>query len=177
MSAPTEAATDDDPADPGGTVAPSGSAPEVERLGRSGRTVRVLLTVLGVGVLIAGSLFGQDDDFPFGPFRMYSTTAALNEPVRDTRVTAVDTTGSRLVLTAAATGFRRAEVEGELDRFEAQPQLLSALAEAYARRHPGLPRLVRIDVVVRLHALRDGRPTGRYTDRTAVSWQAAGVTR
>ncbi len=176
MSAPTEAATDD-PAGPGGTVTPSGSRPAVERLGRAGRTVRVLLTLLGAGLLIAGSLFGQDDDFPFGPFRMYATTAALDEPVRDTRVTAVDATGTRLVLTDAATGFRRAEVEGELDRFERRPQLLSALAEAYARRHPGRPRLVRIDVVVRLHALHDGRPTGRYTDRTAVSWQAAQVTR
>ncbi|GAA3517042.1 hypothetical protein [Actinocatenispora rupis] len=158
------------------TVTPTDSAaradPPVLRLGRTGRWVRIAVTVLGAALLLAGTLVGQDDDFPFGPFRMYATADRLDEPVTDTRLSAVDASGRRFALTDDATGFRRAEVEGQLPRFEKHPELLSGLATAYARRQPGRPRLVRIDVVVRLIELRDGRPTGKYTQRTVVSWSA-----
>lgn len=158
------------------TVAPPDEqrrpAPPVQRLGRPGRWVRIGVTLVGAGLLLAGTLVGQDDDFPFGPFRMYATADKLDEPVRDTRLRAVDTTGRAFALTGDATGFRRAELEGQLPRFEAHPALLGNLATAYARRQPDRPRLTRIDVVVRLIQLRDGRPTGRYTQRTVVSWSA-----
>lgn len=158
------------------TVAPTDGGrrpgPPVLRLGRTGRWVRIAVTLLGAALLLVGTLVGQDDDFPFGPFRMYATADRLNEPVRDTRLRAVDTTGRTFALTDDATGFRRAELEGQLPRFEAHPELLGNLATAYARRRPDRPRLTRIDVVVRLIQLHDGRPTGRYSQRTVVSWSA-----
>jgi hypothetical protein len=148
------------------------SAPNLVRLGRVGRAVRVLVALAGVVLLIGGALVGQDDDFPFGPFRMYSTADKLNAPVRDTRLDAVNAAGQRFTLTDDATGFRRAELEGQLSRFRRDPQLLGAVAEAYQRRQPDRPRLTRIAVVIRWLELHDGRPTGRYTEQTAVSWTA-----
>lgn len=147
------------------------SEPPVERLGSTGRTVRVVVALVGIVALLAGALVGQDDDFPFGPFRMYSTADKLNSPVQDTRLDAVDANGRKFALSDNDTGFRRAELEGQLPRIRKDPSRLSALATAYASRHPGAPALVQIDVVIRWIALRDGRPTGKYTEQTVAVWR------
>jgi hypothetical protein len=132
----------------------------------------VAATLAGAALLVAGTAVGQDDDFPFGPFRMFSTTDRLDAPVADTRLEAVDASGARLRLSDRDIGLRRAEIEGQLDRFTARPALLAAAASGYAARHPGAPPLVEIDVVVRWYELRDGRPTGVYRDQTVVSWRS-----
>lgn len=146
--------------------------PPVRRLSPRGRAIRVVVALAGAALLLVGTLVGQDDDFPFGPFRMYATADKLNAPVHDTRLRAVDAAGRHLQLTDTQTGFRRAELEGQLPRIQRHPELLGAIATAYHRRQPAAPRLVRIDVVVRLLALRDGRPTGAYTERTEATWRA-----
>ncbi|WP_018351517.1 hypothetical protein [Longispora albida] len=139
----------------------------MQRLSPAGRRTRLAATGAGAALLLLGSLLGQDDAFPFGPMRMYATTDRLDAPIRDTRVEAVDAAGRAVTLTERNTGFRRAEVEGQLGRNTA---MLPALAEAYARRQPGEPSLDRISVVVRWHELRGGRPTGQYREETVVTW-------
>jgi hypothetical protein len=136
--------------------------------GPVGRRVRLGVTVVVLLLLIAGTLVGQDDDFPFGPFRMYSTTAELDAPVRSLRVEAVTVTGERVVLKDSDTGLRRAEFEGQQQRIEADPALLDSAAEAYHTRNPDRPRLAEVDIVVRLIELRDGRPTGKFQDTVTV---------
>jgi hypothetical protein len=126
--------------------------------------------VIGAVLLVTGTVVGTDDDFPFGPFKMYSTTDKLDAPVADTRVEADDEAGRRWVLTDGQTGIRRAEIEGQLASFTADPARLSVVADAYVRRNPGAPRLTGLSVVVRWHELRDGRPTGGYHDETKVVW-------
>jgi hypothetical protein len=154
------------------TTAETGEPP-VERLGPTGRRVRVVVALVGIVALLAGALVGQDDDFPFGPFRMYATADKLNSPVQDTRLDAVDASGRRFALSDNATGFRRAELEGQLPQIRKDPSRLSALATAYAARHRGAPPLVEIDVVIRWDQLRDGRPTGKYTEQTVAVWKRA----
>jgi hypothetical protein len=134
--------------------------------------VRLAATLLGAVLVLAGTLIGTDDDFPFGPFRMYSTTDRLDAPVADTRMDAVDTTGRRRVLTDADTGIRRAEIEGQLDRFAADPALLSVVARAYRRHRPTAAPLTEISVIIRWHDLRHGRPTGSFHDQTLVVWRS-----
>ena len=133
-------------------------------LSRGGRAVRLSLVVVGLVLLLVGSLFGQDDEFPFGPFRMYSTTDKLDAPVKSLRLEAVNDAGARIVLSDSDTGLRRAEIEGQLGRIKADPELLDAVATAYHARRPDRPRLTEVDVVVRLIALHDGRPTGQWKD-------------
>lgn len=137
-------------------------------LGPVGRWTRIGAALLGLLLLIAGTLFGQDDDFPAAPFRMYSTTDDLDAPVRSLRVEGVTVDGERLVLKDSDTGLRRAEIEGQQERIKADPALLDAVAEAYHARNPSEPRLREVDVVVRLIQLRDGRPTGVWQDTTTV---------
>jgi hypothetical protein len=148
------------------------SPPTEARLGTGGRAVRIAVTAVAVALVLAGTLVGQDDAFPFGPFRMYSTTDDISAPVASTRLEAVDASGTRFRLADGMTGMRRAEIEGQLARFRASPSLLGALAEAYDARNPGRPALTRIEIIVRHLDLDAGRPTGRYTDTVDTAWDA-----
>ncbi|MFI7425839.1 hypothetical protein ACIBPB_02510 [Micromonospora sp. NPDC049836] len=144
----------------------------METLTTRGRAVRLGATALGLALLLAGTLLGADDDFPFGPFRMYSTSDPPDAPAPDTRVEGVDGTGAVVALGQDATGIRRAEIEGQQSRYAADPALLRRVADAYAERHPAAPGLVEVRIVIRWYDIQGGRPTGRWTDRTAVRWQA-----
>ncbi|WP_319459121.1 hypothetical protein [Micromonospora sp. RTP1Z1] len=144
----------------------------METLTTRGRAVRLGVTGLGLALLLVGTVRGTDDDFPFGPFRMYSTSDPPNAPAPDTRVEGVDRTGTVVELGQDATGIRRAEIEGQQGRYSADPTLLRQVADAYAERHPAAPALVEVRIVIRWYGIRGGRPTGRWTDETAVRWQA-----
>lgn len=138
-----------------------------------GRATRVWVAAIGLGVLLVGTVWGQDDHFPFGPFRMYSTSNPPNAPAPDTRVEGVDSTGTLIALDQGSTGIRRAEIEGQQARYAADPTLLRQLADAYARRHPEAPAMVEVRIVIRWYGITAGRPTGKFTDETIVSWRAS----
>ncbi|MFG2053770.1 hypothetical protein ACGFI9_07025 [Micromonospora sp. NPDC048930] len=144
----------------------------METLTTRGRAIRLGATVLGLALLLAGTVRGTDDDFPFGPFRMYSTSDPPDAPAPDTRVEGVDRTGAVVPLDQDATGIRRAEIEGQQSRYVADPGRLRQVADAYAERHPAAPALVEVRIVIRWYDIQGGRPTGRWTDRTVVAWQA-----
>lgn len=144
----------------------------METLTTRGRAVRLGATALGLALLLVGTLRGTDDDFPFGPFRMYSTSDPPDAPAPDTRVEGVDGTGAVVDLGQNSTGIRRAEIEGQQGRYAADPALLRQVADAYAERHPAAPALVEVRIVIRWYGIRDGRPTGRWIDETSVRWQA-----
>ncbi|MFI7608612.1 hypothetical protein ACIBTV_26150 [Micromonospora sp. NPDC049366] len=144
----------------------------METLTSHGRAARLGATALGLALLLAGTVVGTDDDFPFGPFRMYSTSNPPNAPAPDTRVEGVDATGAVVSLDQDATGIRRAEIEGQQSRYVADPPRLAEVADAYTERHPDAPDLVEVRIVIRWHGIQGGRPTGRYTDETVVRWEA-----
>lgn len=141
-------------------------------LSTAGRRARAAVTAVVALLVLAGTFVGQDDDFPFGPFRMYSTRDDPNGTVLSTRVEAVDRTGRVRVVDERSTGLKRAEVEGQVGRFRADPELLGALAEAHRRLRPDEPPLVEVRVVEQRYALRDSRPTGDTTERVVVRWTA-----
>lgn len=158
------AATDDRAAAP---------APD-DRLSSRGRWVRALVTVVAFGVLLAGTVRGQDDDFPFGPFRMYAHSARNDGIVRSARVEGVNIEGERFKLTEASTGLRRAEIEGQIPRFRERPARLEAVAEAYHARHPDAPELVLVEILQRRYRLEDGDPTGEVTEVQVAVWAEEG---
>lgn len=140
-------------------------------LSMSGRAIRVIVTFLAGGLLIAGTLWGEDDHFPFGPFKMYAGAVDPDAPTIDTRLEATDVTDSTVLLTERNTGIRRAEIEGQLDRFRQQPDLLRVVEEAYRRHNPHAPPLEQVRVVIRWHEVRDFRPTGVWTDEVVATWE------
>jgi hypothetical protein len=143
----------------------------MERLGGRGLVTRMVATAVGLALLLAGTLVGTDDDFPFGPFRMFATTDDWNEPISIARAEITDATGRTVELTPANSGVRRAEVEGQLTRFRADPRLLTGLAEAYRAHNPDRPAPRTVAVVLRHHQISRSGPTGRYTDEVVATWE------
>ena len=141
-------------------------------LSDTGRRVRVPVTLLLAVLTLAGTAVGQDDDFPFGPFRMYSTRDDPDGTVVSTRVEARDATGRLRTVDERSTGLRRAEVEGQVRRFVADPELLGALSRAHERLRPDEAPFTEVRVVERVYQLRDSRPTGEQTERVVVVWRA-----
>ncbi|WP_229069349.1 hypothetical protein [Actinoplanes sp. DH11] len=135
-----------------------------------GRRVRVLATGTAFLLLLAGTFWGADDDFPFGPFRMYATAPDPNGAAKDTRVEGVDVTGAVVAITEANSGIRRAEIEGQQGAYEADPSRLEQVAQAYEEHTPGAPALREVRIVVRWHPVRDSRPTGTFTDEVVADW-------
>lgn len=138
----------------------------------AGRRARVAVTLVLAVLTLAGTLVGQDDDFPFGPFRMYSTRDDPNGTVVSTRVEARDADGRLRTVDERSTGLRRAEVEGQVRRFVADPALLGALSRAHDRLRPDEPPFTEVRVVERVYELRDSRPTGQESERVVVTWRA-----
>ena len=144
----------------------------METLSRRGRSVRVVVTALGALLLLVGTLWGQDDDFPFGPFRMYSTAPDPNADAPDTRVEGVDTAGRTIVLTEANSGLRRAEIEGQQQAYIDDPGRLRQVAIAYADKSPGAAPLTTVRIVIRWEGIEHSRPTGTSRDQIIATWSA-----
>jgi hypothetical protein len=142
-------------------------------LPRAGKALRLAITAVVLVLLGWGSLAGQDDDFPIGPFVMFAFTTASDGDVRAARLEAVTDAGERVrvPLEPASVGLRRAEIEGQLGRVVARPELLRGLASAYARLHPGAPRFVQMDVVMHVVRLRAGVAAGE-SDTVVATWRA-----
>ncbi|MEU8232144.1 hypothetical protein AB0C12_21380 [Actinoplanes sp. NPDC048967] len=144
----------------------------METLSTRGRTTRVAVTVAGLVLLLLGTFWGQDDDFPFGPFRMYSTAPDPNADAPDTRVEGVDISGRTVVLTEANSGLRRAEIEGQQQAYIEDPARLRQVATAYAEKSPGAAPLRTVRIVIRWEGIEDSRPTGTSRDEIIASWSA-----
>jgi|tagenome__1003787_1003787.scaffolds.fasta_scaffold18548472_1 hypothetical protein len=144
----------------------------METLSRRGRGIRVAAAAIGLALLLAGTLWGQDDDFPFGPFRMYSTAPGPNADAPDTRVEGVDTGGRTVVLTEANSGLRRAEIEGQEQAYVADPSRLRQVARAYADKTPGAAPLTEVRIVIHWVGIEHSRPTGTSHDQVIARWSA-----
>ena len=153
---------------------PPTAEPEVLRLSPAARRGRLAAVVVVLALVLAGTVWGDDDAFPFGPFRMYSTRNDPNTPVISTRAVGVTAAGEEVRLSGGQVGLRRAEFEGQLPRLEAEPELLALLAESYAERHPDAPDLLEVQVVQRRFELRDGARTGAYEDTVLVEHALVG---
>jgi hypothetical protein len=147
---------------------------EVVSLTPAGRIARLAAVVAVLAVVLAGTAWGDDHAFPFGPFRMYSTRADPNAAVISTRVVGLTAAGEEVRLSGGQVGLRRAEFEGQLPRIEAHPELLGLLADSYAQRHPNAAELVEVQVVQRHFELSSGQQTGVFDDRVIVDYDLSG---
>ncbi len=125
-----------------------------------------------VTLLLLGTFWGQDDHFPFGPHRMFSTRNELNGRVNSAQLSFTFADGSvrPVVIDSHTVGLRRAEVEGLEDQFIARPQLLRHLADTYGDFNPSESEVVGVELVERITELERGVPVGRPTGRVVATW-------
>jgi len=150
---------------------PPAAEPEVLRLNPAGRRSRLAAVVVVLALMLAGTVWGDDDAFPFGPFRMYSTRNDPNTPVISTRAVGLTAAGEEVRLSGGQVGLRRAEFEGQIDRLREHPELLGLLADSFEDANPDAPELVKVQMVHRKFELADGKPTGDHTDTVVVEYE------
>jgi hypothetical protein len=141
------------------------------RLSRAGRRWRTLATLVVGAVLLAGTAVGTDDWFPLGPFRMFTNRAAPTGDVRGVTIEAVDATGRSRTIGGGDVGLRHAELEGQLWRFEASPDLLASIAAAYASVHPDAPPLVVVELRERRRRIEQRVLADEVEERTVARWE------
>ncbi|GAB3685322.1 hypothetical protein GCM10028814_24970 [Angustibacter aerolatus] len=155
-----------------------GTGGEVLRLGRTARWWRTLL-VSGLGVLfVLGSVVGQDDWWPFSPWRMFSTSTPPTGAVVFMALEVQDggsSTWRSAGLTPSSVGLNRAEVEGRIPQIEADPALLGTLATSHARLHPAALPWTGVRVVRHEAVIVDRRPTGEERVRVLATWHRDGA--
>ncbi|HZG95778.1 MAG TPA: hypothetical protein VEZ46_13810 [Mycobacteriales bacterium] len=135
-----------------------------------GRRVRLALTALVAVLAVSGTLYGQDDHFPFAPFRMFATRTAPDGPVRVVELRG-RTAGAAAegTLSMASFGLRRAELEGQLGRLRS-PGMLGELVRAREALRDELPRVDVLRLVEVEYLLDDGRQVGRR-ETTVAEWR------
>lgn len=133
--------------------------------------MRLAGTVAVLVLLLAGTAWGQDDHFPFGPFKMYSRATKTTGRITWPRLEGRDATGRVHDISAGDVGLRRAELEGQLPRFRRDPELLGALATAWANRHPDRPALVEVRLLARSQRIVDSKRVGKPTERLVLQWR------
>lgn len=111
---------------------------------------------------LAGTLYGDDSDFPFGPFRMYATRDDPNGVVAVAAVQTVDADGTVHDVTKTRGAPRRAEIEGRMSTFRADCTQFAQLVPRYS---PGTA-VITVRLVERDYVLKDGRR--RMTDDDVV---------
>ena len=135
-----------------------------------GRIVRMSATLMAAALLLAGAVWGDDDHFPFGPFRMYSTANKPSGTVKVVRFEGVTEQGKTITISTASFGLRPAEVDGQRARFRADPGLLRHLVTAYEKFNPDEPLLVELRLLSGEHQLRNWRPVS-YREETLAEWR------
>jgi hypothetical protein len=125
-----------------------------------GRWVRVAAAVIVLVVVLAGTVFGSDDDFPVGPFHMYSSRTNPNSISRQLRVQVVLASGQVRDVTNEPGAPRRAELEGRVGQLQRDPAELGKLAPLYTAHVDGPVRQLRL--VWENHPLHDGKAAAPY---------------
>lgn len=141
------------------------------RLGKAAFAWRAAAIAVGTVLVVAGTVAGRDEQWPFGPMSQYAFSVPPNGSIASPFVEAdtVDGATVRVPLSSAGVGVRRAEIEGQLPRIQRDPSMLQALAVSAARLHPDWPRYARLRLAQSVTALRDGRLAGTTTQVLA-SW-------
>lgn len=144
-------------------------APEPgHRLRRSGRRWRMAAVAAGLALLLGGSLWGSDDSFPLGPMKMYAYANRPDGVVTTAHLRGVTEDGRQIPVRAFQVGLRRAELEGQRDRFSADPRYLRALARTYERRE-GV-RLVELRLEQWVYRVVDRRVRPEATSEVLTRW-------
>jgi hypothetical protein len=148
----------------------------VLRLGGPSKAWRTVVVLLLAAGFCAGSLVGDDDWWPFSPWRMFSTSQAPSGSVWSTgiEVQTADAPGRWVPapLTPENTGLNRAEVEGRIPQVTADPERLGTLAASHARLRPDAPAWTSLRVVRRLIVVVDRKPTGEVRTEVLAQWSA-----
>jgi hypothetical protein len=90
-----------------------------------------------------------------------------------TRIRAVTDAGTtvEVPLNIEGAGVARAEIEASTGEIVANPSLLQAVADGWARKHPDRPKYLRLELIRDTTTLVDGRVAGPPSPEVLATWQ------
>ena len=142
---------------------------EQASLTAAGRRARLAAVAVAVALLLAGTFWGDDDHFPFGPFRMYSVANELDGEVATVTFVATTSRHDRIEIGPEEFGLRPAEIEGQLPRLLQEPRALEGLVQAYEHLNTDPEDILVLRLVEEISILENGRPVA--TERKVLaSW-------
>jgi hypothetical protein len=143
------------------------------RLGRVGKAVRVVVALVGIGLLINGSVRASDDAWPFGPMSQYAGSVADDASITYTRISAQTDAGTTVdvPLNIEGAGVARAEIEARTGEIVKDPSLLQSVADGWARKHPDKPKYVKLELIRDTTTLVDGHVNGDPVPEVLATWQ------
>jgi hypothetical protein len=157
----------------GAADAGTAAEPGLQRLGRWSVGWRVLLLAALVTMFGIGSVVGDDHWWPFGPWRMFSTSTPPTGAVVWMSIESREAGSTEFVpapLTPWTVGLNRAEVEGQIPEILADPSRLGMLAHARSRLRPDLPEWTAVRLVRNEAVIVDRDPTGEVRARVVARW-------
>lgn len=135
------------------------------------KVVRITLGLVTAITLLVGTWIGDDDNFPFGPFRMYSTKQELDGEVRIIEIYGLSRNGQWVKVLFNNFGLRRADVEGQLGKLAEPPQaILAEMFEAHDRIHAGPVPFEALQLRQRTYDLEDGRSVRELVETIGTWW-------
>ena len=145
---------------------------QVRGISRTSYAWRIAASVIGIGLLLNGSLRMSDDVWPLGPLSQYAFSPAKDATIVITRVEGRLADGRRidLPLRIETAGISRAEIEARIPQITADPSLLRSVADGWSSRHRGEPRLIQLWLVQDQTRLLDGR-VGSARPVELATWQ------
>jgi hypothetical protein len=117
------------------------------------------VALLGIALLLNGSLRMSDDVWPFGPLSQYAFSPPRDATIVITRVEGQLADGRRidLPLRVESTGISRAEIEARIPEIVTDPSLLRSVVDGWTARHPREPPIRQVWLVQDETHLVDGR--------------------
>lgn len=143
------------------------------RVRPAGKWVRVAVAVVGIGLLINGSVRASDDAWPFGPMSQYAMSVPDDAKIDYTRISAVTDAGTTVdvPLNIEGAGVARAEIEARAGEIQKDPSLLQQVADGWARKHPDKPKYVELELIQDTTTLVGGRVSGPPAPRVLTTWK------
>ncbi len=143
------------------------------RLGRVGKALRVLVAVVGIGLLINGSVRATDDAWPFGPMSQYAGSVPDDAAITYTRISAQTDAGTTVdvPLNIEGAGVARAEIEARTGEIVDNPSLLQQVADGWAKKHPDQPKYMKLELIRDTTQLVNGRVEGPPTPEVLATWE------
>ncbi|WP_426936686.1 hypothetical protein ACQE2J_16610 [Brevibacterium sp. LE-L] len=146
----------------------------VKPLSKLGIGWRVIVPAAALVVLTCGQILNTNDFFPLGSLTQYATAKDLNGTVNSTCIEAQfpgEDEPRRLGFNAATVGIERGDVESQLDRVIAHPELMQSMADSYVRLHPLEPKPETMILCRTTTQLKNGLSVGEPEETTLATWE------
>lgn len=135
---------------------------------------RIVVPAIAFVILTCGQFLNTNDFFPLGSLTQYATAKDLNGTVNSTCIEAQfpgEDEPRRLGFNAATVGIERGDVESQLDRVIAHPELLQSMADSYIRLHPDEPKPETMVLCRTTTQLKNGLAVGEPEQTTLAKWE------